>query len=75
MPSCISTPRIKEPQERHLGYVLAVTTFLGSLALCGCTTTKHVTLAIYSQPPGAYLTEVGTGRVLGIAPAAYEGQC
>jgi len=32
-------------------------------------------LAVYSQPPGAYLTEVGTGNVVGMAPAAvyYDG--
>ena len=36
--------------------------------LGGCAT--QASLAVYSQPPGAYLTEVGTGRVLGIAPAA-----
>jgi hypothetical protein len=58
------------------GDVLAAMTFLCSLALVGCVTATHATLTVYSQPPGAYLTEVGTGRVLGIAPAAsyYEGQ-
>ena len=49
---------------------------LSALALASCGTATHATLAVYSQPPGAYLTEVGTGRVLGLAPAAsyYEGQ-
>ena len=58
------------------GYMLVVTILLYSLALAGCATATQATLAVYSQPPGAYLTEVGTGRVLGIAPAAsyYEGQ-
>jgi hypothetical protein len=49
---------------------------LCALAVAGCATATHATLAVYSQPPGAYLTEVGTGRALGIAPAAsyYEAQ-
>jgi hypothetical protein len=52
------------------GYVLAAMSFLCSLALVGCTTATHATLTVSSQPPGAYLTEVGTGRGLGLAPAA-----
>jgi hypothetical protein len=47
---------------------------LSVAVLAGCAT--QASLSVYSQPPGAYLTEVGTGRVLGIAPAAsyYQGK-
>jgi hypothetical protein len=50
-----------------------LTALLSVAILAGCA--KHATLAIHSQPPGAYLTEVGTGLVLGTAPAAsyYKG--
>lgn len=37
--------------------------------LGGCATNTP-TLTVYSQPQGAYITEVGTGRVVGMAPAA-----
>lgn len=38
------------------------------LVLSGCATQS--TLQIYSQPVGAYITEVGTSTTLGIAPTA-----
>lgn len=37
-----------------------------SFTLAGCAT--HATLSVYSQPLGGYVTELGTGTVLGIAP-------
>ena len=43
---------------------------LGILAvLFGSGCASHSTLWVYSQPPGAYITELETDRVVGIAPA------
>lgn len=40
---------------------------LGALSLAGCAT--HASLTVFSQPEGAYLTEKGTEKVYGVAPA------
>jgi hypothetical protein len=37
------------------------------VTLSGCAT--QASLAVFSQPEGAYLTEKGTGKVYGVAPA------
>lgn len=44
------------------------------IALGGCAT--QASLTVLSQPEGAYLTEKGSGKALGIAPAIahYDGQ-
>ena len=47
--------------------LLILMLLLGSLGGCA---TNTPTLWVYSQPQGAYITEVGTGRVAGMAPAA-----
>lgn len=39
-----------------------------SVLFTGCAT--QATLSIYSQPEGAYITEVGTGKSYGMAPVA-----
>lgn len=44
------------------------------LLLTGCAT--HASLTVFSQPEGAYITEVGTGLAFGIAPTviAYDAK-
>ncbi len=37
-------------------------------ALTGCAT--QASLTVFTQPEGAYITEVGTGRVYGVAPTS-----
>jgi hypothetical protein len=46
--------------------------FLLAFLLTGCAT--QASLTVYSQPEGAYITEIGTGRVYGVAPltVAYD---
>lgn len=46
---------------------------VGVIDLPGCAT--HATLSVLSQPPGAYITEKGSGKALGMAPvnSYYEG--
>lgn len=41
-----------------------------ALVLVGCSTTA--TLAVYSQPEGAYITEIDTNKAFGIAPVVIE---
>lgn len=45
-----------------------LTIILFFLALSGCAT--QATLNVYSQPTGAYITEIGTSLTLGISPTA-----
>lgn len=47
--------------------LLILMLLFGSLGGCA---TNTPTLWVYSQPQGAYITELGTGRVAGMAPAA-----
>jgi len=42
---------------------------IAALALGGCA--SQASLTVFSQPEGAYLTEKGTGKVYGVAPATF----
>ena len=53
-------------KEVHV-YTSSVALLVGALALGGCAT--RASLTVFSQPEGAYLTEKGTGKVYGVAPA------
>jgi hypothetical protein len=52
------------PAVRHCGG--GVSLLLAAVAVGGCAT--HASLAVFSQPEGAYITEKGTGRVIGVTP-------
>lgn len=53
--------------------IFLVWTLVAALS-AGCA--SNVTLTIQTQPEGAYVTEVGTGKALGIAPVqvSYDSQ-
>ncbi|MES2683458.1 MAG: hypothetical protein V4650_08065 [Pseudomonadota bacterium] len=47
---------------------------LSALLACGCATSTE--LQISSEPPGAYISELGSGRSIGVAPVSsfYESE-
>lgn len=53
-------------------WLLYPSALLGAVATTGCATQAR--LEVYSQPPGAYISEKGSGTVFGLAPTviAYE---
>ena len=40
-------------------------------AMAGCAS-KQVVVQVHTQPPGGYVTETGTGAVVGVAPALWH---
>jgi len=47
--------------------IRSILLILSALAIGGCAT--QASLTVFSQPEGAYLTEKGTGKAYGVAPA------